>query len=1160
MKNIISAIRSARKSICYSTIVATALITSCSSQHHNSSPQPNVPQNSDVYLGELSALPLTSEPHSYQLSLFNRGDKPLSLNDNDIEITGVSVKNNKQNLINTNLKTLVDITNCTSIPSHGQCEIKITADKNIINNSTGHFQVNFTPHEVDTGKTKAISSIISYYTPTDNSKNIEYSINKVGSHNVISAAPINTHIPFITNVGYKDIEVTSDGKKIGATTSCGQSVAAGTSCTLSADFVGGQTFNSHIIVTGIPTNKPEAKREQMIYLPISNSLIAKGNLLAGSTSDNIHADGVSTVTLSFYNNGTANISNITPTIVEAGSPLSISSNNCTGNINPNSSCQMVIGSAESVLSEIHHINISYNDSRNVLKLNYPINIIPTSGAFGAINIATSGSLENVRSQHFAEMTVTLTNSGNVDVNNLKHNHVGGLPDNITELNNTCGTTLTKNNGSCHYTIKYAPLAPLTTSSFDTAVSGSYVDGRGSQTISNIQTTNYSAINYQDSLTHEPEIMIFNTNSSQAIVKTIVITNTSLYDITSLAFDFSSVTDTHISEYSSTDLELAYKNYHDCTKIGTGGGNPAILGPGEKCAMSAKLTPSTVYSAVDNGQINLHFTDVNGNHTDYVSYSSNVINSNVLINATTNKDGICGSTNSHCIVYTETGANSSQGDFNLIITYTNSGSATATNFSVNSLLPVGYVLDTNSGNTTCPTNSATGNLTAGASCTVSLYAYNKDIFNAATYNGSLNIAIPEVSYIDDNSNLFVINNLANFINVDIKPVSTAIVTNTPSTYNYITHKFSTTVSFTGQSENTNVTKLKFNVTSPSGSDVSYSSSSAGANQSYCEADKGNSCSVTITYSSPIALNLTADVLTPEQSSYITWIYNHSIAKPATAVAYTQITADGNIQPIALNLDTNNIGTNNLTIASNNLINGVMEIIGHKLLMVNNSTINVYPILGDGSLNIATNNTISEVTGAVVSVATKDNSNFYVADNQNKVYHFILNSDNTVTYSSSSSFSTANIQKISLLNNKLYINTATNIYVCDNPNDATACNVSGFSFSPNLTNAQFTYSSINGDNTNNKILLSYTGTNQVLACTLNNSSPYISGCNQSTNTAAAEINGINAITKSYSNNISEPLYMTFAPTATAGNQIAVYTNNIPNINIEGHSNAKVYNFSS
>jgi hypothetical protein len=1168
MRNLRFIIKILSKTLCYTTVATAVLATSCST-HHNSAPNPSAQKNNTLYFGQLSAIPMVknSSTHSYYVSLYNGTGSAISISPNDITISGMQKEDmHKYGLKNIDPSNMIDITNCSILATNGECQVKLTLNPKAFASDTGNFALTIKGHHVKDDTEETTSTIISYFTPK--SQKIAINTNGVGMVNMITPQPMSINIPILFNKqGYSNLEVKSGGLVGAHLVGCSTAVSAGSSCMLTVNLVGGKEFNSSVVVTGTPTTAlNNAQTEQLLYLPIKNSLLARGHLLVGTTASSIVADGTSQLTLTLHNNGTAQITlPKPPSIFEGSSPLHIDSlSTCASSLAANASCSLVITVDKVLTSAIHHVHIVYNDGTNALTVQYPIIIKPYTGAYGSIDVIISGSsLVNINKGSSATATITLTNNGNVDVSNLNHVYVGGLPKYMSELNNSCTSHLNKNGGSCSYQIRFAPDAVVSYNSLTMSFSGDYIDEQGDKTIYNKESIYYSSINYQNYLDYEPATMIFNTNTTQTVLTTIIVTNnTASKHFNNLAFDFSSITSGYKDQYSAVENPSAYVKYKDCRTIGD-------LAPGAQCAMSAQLDPTkdggNPYANNDLGSINIGFSDSVSSYTDAVAYSSNVIASGVNIQASTNWDTLCGTSTQHCRFNTVIGGTNSDGDFHLAITYHNSGTEDATNFSVSSLIPVGYLVDNvTPGATTCPTNGTTGTLAAGDSCIILLNAYNKDIKNAAAYFGALNIDIPEISYTDASGNFFVMNSYG-MIYVDVNALSGADMTISNPVYDPSSFTFSSTVTFVGGSLNPDNQHIKFTMLSPSGIPGSITTSSSsgapGNTDNYCDIyNNWSTCSITVTYYNPVQMNVNILVASPELSS-LTWLLNNqntNIPVPPTSFVYTQTSAGGNISPLAVYSGPSGVtaSTQNMNIISNS-ITGQMQIVGNNLVMVGTSSIVVYPILGDGNLdntNKGTTSVSTIITGSsIVSVTAGNGSTFYVADSNNKVYTFTINSNNTVNFGTASTFDHS-LTGMSYVNGTLYLNESSDVYVCSDPtNVATSCVVSGNSFDTALTSATYAY--------NGNIILSYAGSSKALMCTLNSTSPYISSCSASSVTLGADITNINMISKSYKQMLSSNLYMTFSPSASSYNQIGLYNASSSSVSYAyGSSNAVMFSFSN
>ena len=140
--------------------------------------------------------------------------------------------------------------------------------------------------------------------------------------------------------------------------------------------LGGKEFNSSVTVTGVAQDT--GREEQLLYLPIVNSVSGIGHLLVGTTSSVVTADGTSTLDITLVNNGIGTItfpSSNAFTIVETGSPLHIatgSSTTCSisSGLGAGSSCNVHLTTTASVIPNTHHLKIAYNDTEELEK-DYP---------------------------------------------------------------------------------------------------------------------------------------------------------------------------------------------------------------------------------------------------------------------------------------------------------------------------------------------------------------------------------------------------------------------------------------------------------------------------------------------------------------------------------------------------------------------------------------------------------------------------------------------------------------------------------------------------------------------------------------------------------------------------------------------------------------------
>lgn len=1160
MKKLRSLTRVCSQLICVTA--ATALMATSCSTHNNSPTQPGSKKNNTLYFGQLAAVPLSpdSSANSYSMSLYNGTDSPLSISAADIEILNAQLANmNAKGLRNVSPNSMIDATNCSTIQANGECHIKVTLNPKIFANNVGNFGLRIVGHHIKDDTTTDATTIVSYFTPS--TQRVALNTTGVGVVNVPGQQPMSVNVPMLFNKAYTNVTIKSGGIVGTHLVGCSNTVPTGSGCMLAVNMIGGKDFNSNVTVTGVANDT--GKEEQILYLPIVNVSSGIGHLLVGTTSSVITADGEATLDITLVNNGVGTIAfpsvltNAFSIVEQSVSPLHVDSTSCdlANGLAANSTCNVHLTVEDSVIPNTHHLKITYNDSVNGLLVSYPIIIKAHDNRSGVIAITPSGTLVNTQTTHSATVTLNIQNTGNIALSNITHAYPTGLPANMAESTD-CNTSTLAPNASCNYYITFSPPSAVSLNTLQVYFAGDYRDGQGEKTTSAKQAVDYSAINYNNHLDTNLSTMIFNTNVNRSVIQTLIITNSSTTEsVSNLSFDYSSVTTKYNGQYS-TVANPADITYPDCSTLSS-------LAPSASCAMTTQLDPTggTAYDDIDTGYINIAFTIGSNAYTDTIAYSSNVTSSSVNIQATAVVTGGGEHSGSSTDAYSFYVLHkiSESGDFHIEITYHNAGTGTASNFMVDSVFPAGYVIDT--ANTTCPTAASStatpGTLSPNSDCTLSLVAYNDDIFNAANDGiGSINIVTPSASYTDfDNSgNFFVMNNYGS-IYVNVNSLSTATMAATTPTYNSGTGAFSSTVTFTVNSVAPTASyPVAFRLKSPSGDGVTFTNSTDSTANPTCTVSTSTpgTCTITVKYYNPTQLHLNAEVST--QGSTMLWYLNDlDIANVPSAFIYTGNGVDANITPIAVYTGTSGINTSNLSTVTNT-VTGPYTTVGNNLVVASNSSFAVYPINGDGNLGSATTVTPNGITGNVVAVAS-NGTVLYVADSDKNVYVCSISGSNPC--GAPSTFASA-ITGMSYANNKLYINDGTTVSYCSSPAavDST-CTASSATFTSGLTGAISAY--------NGSMLLSYNTASpyKALVCSLGSSSPFdIASCSETTasgSTLTSPITDLGVVSKFHNQgNLNTPLYMAFA-SAQSGSNIALY-NATQSATAAGKNYAVIYSFAN
>jgi hypothetical protein len=669
------------------------MLSSCTS--HNNHGQ--IVKGQEFYLGQSGAIPLDNK--SYPIMLYNNSDDNIQISSENIKLLNIKLVDNKL------ASTVVDTTLCSTLPAHGECQLNVSLYNKMANGS-GEFGLQIKGEKasnlslIKSAKLKSKSdkdepagyettTLISYFTPVASTR-YEYHINDSSTtFHLNKVVNSNVNIPIHFNQHYKDMHLDHIGENMNVRlVGCDSTEAvAGSSCIVSVTVVGGKNFANRVNLTGKLVKQADSKNKKLkedsseiiLSAPIVNTVNAVGNLLVGTATPSIIADGDHTITVNIANNGTGSITGFTPTVVESGSPLSITST-CGSTIAASGYCTLTVSAASSVISAVHHLQFAYSDGVNNKNIQYPIIIKPNQSSYASLDVSVMGNLVNTPVNYNSNVTITLTNSGDLTITGLSKQFVGGLPS-MMDSTTTCGNTLMPSS-SCQYVIKYNPTVAVNLNSFMTVFTGNYIDKDGSKTIQNYTDIQYSAIAQNNLLQYDFNVVLLNTTVSHATTKTITITNGGTNPVSAISPDFSSVTAQYQENYSVVSNPIGAAQ--DCSTLGL------VLTQGQSCAITIQLLSTSAYPSADSGVITFNYTVNSQAGVDTLAYQSNVTNSNVNITASVytsgNQSGM-GSLNNPYNVNTING-----NDFNIQVTYTNTGSADANNFATDGVWPIGYTLD------------------------------------------------------------------------------------------------------------------------------------------------------------------------------------------------------------------------------------------------------------------------------------------------------------------------------------------------------------------------------------------------------------------------------------------------------------------------------------
>jgi hypothetical protein len=458
------------------------LIITCCVGNKSNIPDIHFTENKSVYFSQITALPVNYNT-SYSIELYNWTNRPLILKAQDFNIIGLNLKPNLT------AHDVVNISRCQYLPMHSACSIEINV-YNKFNDDDGSFSLALKQDNV-----RAIT-IIKYFASHDdwnfdtklNNQEIDVALNNI--------QPMLISIPIVFNKDYYNVNISHNSAITTYLLNCNADHISKAQhvCILQVKVEGGQKFSSLLRVTARQEGKYDT--EELIVTNIVNTMSNFGSLLVGLTSNYIIANGASTTTLLLANNGSGSISNLVFTFEKSDSILNIVSNSCASGIASNGTCSIVILASNSNIWTIDGININYaNGLNNNLSTFAPI-IIKPSGAYGALNLSVSGVLTNTTIYNSATTTITISNTGALDVYNLVVSAT--LPNNIIRLQNSCSNKLLSGS-SCQYIYKYTPTIITTTNSFDFIINGQYSFAQLPVTISNKISIAYSSLNFLGSL-------------------------------------------------------------------------------------------------------------------------------------------------------------------------------------------------------------------------------------------------------------------------------------------------------------------------------------------------------------------------------------------------------------------------------------------------------------------------------------------------------------------------------------------------------------------------------------------------------------------------------------------------------------------------------------
>ncbi len=925
----------------FTVFILVFIVLFCSACIHknNTSSKKTVMPTKKFYFTQTADLPINYDS-SYFIEFYNWSDHTISLENKDFIVDNINLKNGYIP------NDVLDVSQCHTIPANSSCHVLLKTF-NKLNGEEGSFSI-----ALNKGEIKAVT-IIKYFTSHKDS-DIDMQFGAANTtFNFNRAQPISVNIPIVFNEDFYDVKVSHDHQINYQFLNCDVShFIKKTVCILQINSQGGKQFTSIFKVTG-KSSEFASDTRVILETSIVNSMNNFGNLLIGLNTNAIVANGTNNITLALANNGLGSISSLTPSIVNSGSPLSITSNSCTaGTIAPNGNCSIVITAANSTVWNVDGINIQYSDGINSNSISTPIIVKPNADAYGALNLSVSGNMVTTKVNTSSIVTITVNNPGSLSVNNILVTKLN-IPSGVTQYQNTCSNTLAAG-ASCQYVFQYSPTAVTVLNTFSFIINGRYSYSGSPVTISNQENIQYSAINSGGYLQFSLNTMLYNLDFGNSSTQNVIVTNVGSAAVSGLSIDFSAAVVS--GDYSVVPASVSYSGYQNCTTMN------GSLAVGAQCVLTIQFNPQTVY--FDAAVFEVDYNISGGSKSaDFIAYQSNVINSGVNIVVTKSVTGASGS-GTIGAPYTVNTINGN--DFTVTYTYTNSGTADATYFAVSPNLSAYYTV-TGTGSNPCPIGS-TITLAVGASCQLQVQGLNPNLYNVAQIAGAYNFHTPGVSFRDSSNGIIILNNFGD-IYINFVAFFTAQIIPT-TTFNTSTGNITSKMTVTILSASS-FANLSFIVYSPSssGGSVTYTNDGSSSTSNICTLDStvGESCYVNASYAT---LGNDDDALfqmTPTGGGLVSWMAVPHIS--ALAYFYTQ---DGtNLKSWKLN--TNYTFTQ---IGSSVDLSGYYASVvyqGQLLVFQSASQITAYPINNDGTLGTASTITVSPVFSSTPTAATVSNFN-------------------------------------------------------------------------------------------------------------------------------------------------------------------------------------------
>ncbi len=822
-----------------------------------------------VSIGNITTIPLRSgSPTTVELVVTNSGDLPVNYLNYNI--------NNKINKA-INDAPAIDISACSQIaPFGGTCKVIVT-----VPNTDGSFllTMNFT----DTaGKQYSPSQIIAYSSQIPSINGFTVSNNNL---NINKAATASTTIaiPFLLDANYESAPTLTGSIAIfKSTLSCNQNIynqgnlceafvnipPTGTSVLMDYTLtISGTAISKNEHFKGINSKHYKTINDTFnqinVNLTITQNNVA--NIVTSATNVVINpANGVAgnAVLVYLLNTGPVAATELqlssgatSPNAVITAGNVGTSCTSIT-TLAANASCSFFVNvnSAPTNTSGQTFVNVAYNNGTAEQVINFNVIYIGATSTVAMTMVNVMGSLQNIPQGQTATVLINVTNTSttNTTLTNIAFTNPALVNAAITFSSaSTCATNGTQSlvqNQSCTLVVSYTPTTTTDTGSL-------IIKEQASYTLNN-QTVNYTgatvSVSYSSTsgnafLWVNPSAVTLSirADGSATATQAFVVTN-------------SGGISTTISGIAFVPAVTGLVKDTGCT------GGAATLAPNATCTVNVTYGPTS--SNVANTNSNLTFTYLpNTGSNASTAFSQITVKASLVALMQITGLTITGTTTSGAgtsispYVFTNYPGN----QLTFTTTYKNNGTASASNFNVNTYnLPYGYVV---SGTSTCPysTSTPTTTLTTGQSCTIVTTVVNPtgyiNPYNIPN-NTALNFPLLGYSYTDTNSGVNVVNSptcfsgctagsTAGTVYVTAQSIAT-VTNNTPTVPGGQSVQHVATITFTSTAFGSGLPAGGVDVivnipTSGAGQNATASSPTAGTNNACNITTATGTCTVTIT---------------------------------------------------------------------------------------------------------------------------------------------------------------------------------------------------------------------------------------------------------------------------------------------------------------------------